>query len=81
MPARLSALALVAAAALASADGAAAWRTMWRDHARTTSPNASWTMAAVAEAFGVRPEKPEHYALGEESLPQDGLAATSRYIS
>lgn len=69
IPARLAALALVVAAPLAGADGARAWAVMRRDHARTASPNAGWTMAAMAGALGVRLEKPGHYTLGEGALP------------
>ncbi len=68
-PARLGALALVVAAALVGAEGRRAWRAMWRDHARTSSPNAGWTMAAMAGALGVRLEKPGHYVLGNGRLP------------
>jgi adenosylcobinamide-phosphate synthase len=38
-------------------------------HGHTASPNASWTMAAMAGALGVRLEKPGHYVLGEGDLP------------
>jgi len=69
VPARLAALALVAAAALGggSARGAAAG--LRRDRARTASPNAGWTMAAMAGALGVTLEKPGHYALGGGRAP------------
>jgi len=69
VPARLAALALVAAAPLAGADGARAWAMMRRDHARTASPNAGWTMAAMAGALRVRLVKAGHYTLGDGPLP------------
>jgi adenosylcobinamide-phosphate synthase len=69
VPARLSALALVVAAPLAGADSAQAWAMMRRDHGRTASPNAGWTMAAMAGALRVRLAKPRHYTLGEGPLP------------
>lgn len=69
IPARLAALALVATAALGGADARGALRTMWREHGRTASPNAGWTMAAMAGALGVVLEKPGHYRLGAGRLP------------
>ena len=38
---------------------------MFRDHKRTESPNAGWTMSAMAGALGVRLEKTRHYQLGD----------------
>ncbi len=69
LPARVAALALVAAAALARAAPARAWTIMWRDHGRTASPNAGWTMAAMAGALRVRLVKRGAYALGDGPLP------------
>jgi adenosylcobinamide-phosphate synthase len=69
VPARLAALALVVAAALTRGAPARAWSVMWRDHGRTASPNAGWTMAAMAGALGVRLVKREAYALGDGMLP------------
>ena len=37
---------------------------MWRDHAVTASPNAGWTMSAMAGLLGVELEKTGHYRLG-----------------
>jgi adenosylcobinamide-phosphate synthase len=69
VPARLAALALVVAAPLGGGDRAQSWIVMWRDHGRTASPNAGWTMAAMAGALRIRLEKPGHYALGQGPLP------------
>jgi adenosylcobinamide-phosphate synthase len=68
-PARVAALLLVVAAVPAGCDARRGWVVMWRDHARTASPNAGWTMAAMAGALGVRLEKPGHYVLGDKDLP------------
>ena len=38
---------------------------MWRDHGRTESPNAGWTMSGMAGALGVALEKVGHYRLGD----------------
>jgi adenosylcobinamide-phosphate synthase len=69
VPARIAALALVVAAALMDGRGRHAWSTMFREHGRTASPNAGWTMAAMAGALGVVLEKVGTYRLGKGSLP------------
>ncbi len=65
IPARLAALLLVAACPAARGRAGAAWRVAWRDHGRTSSPNAGWTMAAMAGALGARLEKEGQYELGD----------------
>lgn len=65
IPARLTALVLVAAAWLAGEDVRAAWRIWRRDARRTASPNAGHPMSAMAGALGVELEKVGHYRLGE----------------
>jgi len=69
LPARLAALAIVAAAALTGDDARNAWLTLRRDGHRTASPNAGWTMAAMAGALGVVLEKPATYRLGAGREP------------
>jgi adenosylcobinamide-phosphate synthase len=64
LPARLTGLLLAGASLLDGYDAAGAWRTMWRDHGRTASPNAGWPMSAMAGALGVELEKVGHYRLG-----------------
>lgn len=63
VPARVTGFVLVAAAALTGADARGALRTMLAQHRRTASPNAGWTMAAMAGALGVTLEKAGHYVL------------------
>jgi adenosylcobinamide-phosphate synthase len=70
VPARLAALSLVLAAGLGGGDARGAWTCLWRQHARTASPNAGWTMAAMAGALAVRLEKPGHYVLGDGRWPE-----------
>ncbi|MBI2866982.1 MAG: cobalamin biosynthesis protein [Chloroflexi bacterium] len=65
IPARVAALLIIAASWTGRLDWRNAWRVMRRDHARTASPNAGWTMSAMAGALDVRLEKPGHYALGD----------------
>ena len=69
VPARLSALAIVGAAALAGGDTRLAWTTLVRDRMATASPNAGWTMAAMAGALAVSLEKPGAYRLGTGAPP------------
>ncbi len=70
VPARLTALMLaLASVALPGQRAGRAWRIMWRDHARTASPNAGWTMSGMAGALGVELEKEGHYRLGDASRP------------
>jgi adenosylcobinamide-phosphate synthase len=64
-PARLAAFSVVAGAALAGQDARGAWRVLRRDGARTASPNAGRTMAAMAGALGVTLVKPGAYRLGD----------------
>lgn len=81
VPARLSGLALAAAAPLAGADARGAARVLCRDHGRTASPNAGWPMAAAAGALGVRLEKIDHYVLGDGRDPAAAdLGAVNRLV-
>jgi adenosylcobinamide-phosphate synthase len=69
IPARIAALSLVAGAALVGEDARGAMAILRRDRGRTASPNAGWTMAAMAGALGVVFEKPGVYRLGDGALP------------
>ncbi len=64
IPARLTALDIVLATWLHRRQTASAWHTMLRDRKNTESPNAGWTMAAMAGALGVQLEKVGFYRLG-----------------
>jgi adenosylcobinamide-phosphate synthase len=59
---RLSALLLIAAAALSNETStASAWRAVWRDAARHRSPNAGYPEAAMAGALGLALAGPRSY--------------------
>jgi len=61
VPARLTALFLIAAAALLGQSCTGAWRTARRDARHHDSPNAGWPEAAVAGALGVALGGPATY--------------------
>ena len=69
VPARIAGLSLVAGAALAGESARGALAILRRDRYRTESPNAGWTMAAMAGALSVVLEKPTVHRLGAGALP------------
>ena len=69
IPARITALIIVLAAWLCRKNVSGAWQIMLRDHKKTQSPNAGWTMSAIAGALGVQLEKVSHYRLGDNHYP------------
>lgn len=87
IPARLSALLLIAAAALSSLDGGNALRVWRRDRRKHKSPNAGQTESAVAGALGVQlggnavyfGKTVEKAALGDASRPVEA-ADLSRVV-
>jgi adenosylcobinamide-phosphate synthase len=74
IPARISVLVLIIAAAFQKS-GRRAWRTARHEHTRTESPNAGWTIAAMAGALDTRLEKTGHYVFRE-----DGAAPSTKTI-
>jgi len=69
IPARLTALFLVLASYLSGRGAQASWQVALSEHSKTESPNAGWTMAAVAGALNVQLEKVGHYKLGRAGTP------------
>jgi len=63
IPSRLSALLIVAASGICRADAGGSWRTMLKQHGKTSSPNAGWTMCSMAGSLGVELEKCGEYTL------------------
>ena len=72
VPTRLTALFMIAAAAILGMDAKNAWVIAKRDHRRTPSRNHGWPMAAVAGALRVQLEKPGQYILGDSQEPLTG---------
>ena len=69
VPARLSALLLLMSGFVDRFPAEHGWRVLCRDRRLTPSPNAGWTMSAMAGLLGVRLEKPDHYCLGRDLDP------------
>ena len=65
IPARLTALLIIASASIAGGRSCRAWRVWKRDACKTAIPNAGHPMSAAAGALGVVLEKTGHYRLGE----------------
>lgn len=65
VPARLSAVFMLAAGALGGMTVSRAWTWAWRGRVLTASPNAGWTIGAMSGLLGVALEKPGHYRIGD----------------
>ena len=66
VPARIATALLLLAGALSGCGVRQGWRTALHEHRLTASPNAGWTIAAMAGLLGVALEKPAHYLIGSE---------------
>jgi adenosylcobinamide-phosphate synthase len=66
IPARLTAYLMVAASFLSSEDWRESWRILQRDKHKTASPNAGYTISAMAGALNIQLEKQGHYTLGDD---------------
>ena len=85
IPARLSAGLLLLAGMVTSACSALqGWRAALKEHRVTASPNAGWTIAAMAGLLGVALEKPGNYLIGagyREPMAADiGVAVRLAYM-
>jgi adenosylcobinamide-phosphate synthase len=65
-PARLTAYLMVAASFLMREDWRASWRILQRDKHKTASPNAGYTISAMAGALNIQLEKQGYYTLGDD---------------
>jgi len=77
IPARLSGLFILLASALCKANTGGGWHTMLAQHSFTESPNAGWTMCAMAGALNITLEKKGNYTLGSTDT-ELSLAAISQ---
>jgi adenosylcobinamide-phosphate synthase len=66
IPARLTAYLMVFSAFLLGENGKESWRILRRDKNKTASPNAGYTIAAMAGALNIQLEKQGHYRLGDD---------------
>ncbi len=81
IPARLSALLIVAASGICRADAGGSWHTMLKQHGRTSSPNAGWTMCSMAGSLGVELEKSGEYTLsGGSAALSDAAVSRSQSV-
>ena len=68
IPARLAALTLwFSSIILPGLNYKSAWNIMIRDHGKTSSPNAGWTMSVIAGALGIALAKEGEYSLGDNN--------------
>jgi len=70
VPARLTAFLMVLAALFLNENWRESWRILQRDKKNTASPNAGWTLSAMAGALSVQLEKPDFYRLGDGEDPK-----------
>jgi adenosylcobinamide-phosphate synthase len=66
IPARVTAYLMVAAAYLSHEDWRESYRILQRDKHKTASPNAGYTISAMAGALNIQLEKQGHYTLGDD---------------
>ena len=80
VPARLTTLLIILAAAVLGEDYKNGWKIARRDQAKIPSTNHGWQMAAMAGALLVQLEKPGQYAVGDpdEELDADKIIRSLR---
>jgi len=66
IPARVTAYLMVAAAFLLGENCRESWRILQRDKHKTASPNAGYTISAMAGALNIQLEKQGYYTLGDD---------------
>jgi adenosylcobinamide-phosphate synthase len=66
MPARMTSYLIVAASFLLQENRCESWRILQRDKYKTASPNAGYTISAMAGALNIQLEKKGNYTLGDD---------------
>ncbi len=66
LPARITAYLMVIAAGIMGENWRESWRILQRDKHKTSSPNAGFTISAMAGALNIQLEKQGHYKLGDD---------------
>lgn len=67
IPTRLTSILMVFSAFILNNDWRQSWKILQRDKKNTASPNAGWTISAMAGALNIQLEKPGHYIIGDKS--------------
>ncbi len=81
VPSRLTAVLMVASVGLLGADWKNSWRILKRDRNKTASPNAGWTISAMAGALNTQLEKEGYYALGDgEAISPEAITKAWRIM-
>lgn len=80
VPARITTILIILAAAFLGEDYKNAWKIARRDQAKIPSTNHGWQMASMAGALRVQLEKPSQYAVGDptEELDADKILCSLR---
>lgn len=82
IPARMGAVCIVLATMFWDKNWRNSWKTMRSQNKKTSSPNAGWTMSAMAGALGVTLEKNEEYSLvGGEGKLESHLIESANKIA
>ena len=66
MPVRITAYLMVVASLILRENCRESWRILQRDKHKTASPNAGYTISAMAGALNIQLEKQGHYTLGDD---------------
>jgi adenosylcobinamide-phosphate synthase len=67
IPARLTAVLMILAAWLLGENWRKSWTVLQRDKKNTASPNAGWTISAMAGALNIQLEKLGFYVIGDNN--------------
>jgi adenosylcobinamide-phosphate synthase len=83
IPARITAYLMVAAAMLLGEDWRESWRILQRDKHKTASPNAGFTISAMAGALNIQLEKQGCYKLGDDhgSISHEDIGKALRMMT